>query len=62
MSEQEKDFTDVRKERDDLAILLRRFIHATRPEAKAPRTVENLRGVAANYLKRKGLEGSILRK
>ncbi len=39
MNERDKDIVDIRKERDDLALLLRRLIHATilfREVAQAP--------------------------
>ena len=67
MNERDKDITDIRKERDNLAALLRRFIHATRPREavtllhEPQSTVDDLREKAANYLKRKGLDGSPLK-
>lgn len=65
MNERDKDIVDIRKERDDCAGLLRRFIYATRPSSvqqyATPKAVEKLREQASGYLKRKGPEGSPLR-
>jgi hypothetical protein len=59
MNERDKDITDIRKERDNLALLLQRLIHASREPQTL--TVQKIINQANGYLKRSGLEGSILR-
>ncbi len=66
---EKKTAREIGRERDDLVLLVRRFIRVTRSqgtnimgeEIPFPKRISDLRAAAADYLKRKGLQGNILR-
>ena len=61
MNERDKDIVDIRRERDELAKLVLRLCSKLKRYATNDLGSEGLIETSRNYLKRKGLDGGLLR-
>lgn len=62
MNERDKDICDVRAERDNLAMLLRRLIYSNRNSGIVTQTTRNILERAEKYMTKHGLSGEPIKK